>query len=1291
MSLSSTELRKPKNWQDFERQTRELFACVLNDPNTQVNGRSGQEQNGVDVYGYRNGDRKRLVGIQCKKKFENTVTEKELHSEINKAKNFKPKIAEFFLITTAQRDQKIQQSARLLTEKLGQTDHPILVYVWGWEDIEEHAVKYELAWKAFDPTWSPFSERGFDKLTLEFEGIKQTLNRIETGTRSSLSSPTDLHLEIDEHTPRHGQITALQHLIDDGHVSAALTQLKKLRDDEWAESSRSERYRILVGIASAKLKLAEYDQAGPLLLEAFNECPEHKNARKNRATGLLLTQDHKGAIKLAKEILAEDKNNADAAGTLIQALIKEPTCNDPLNEVPDALKDSEAVLIAYTHFLRCRDNFAWVDVARTAARKHPESRLLKQFAAEAVLDELARTERDAIVGGILKQITTKEVNDAIETLVAEAIQAIDMGYALLPSTAHNAALALRFSNDLLKAKKILDTAIQQFPSDENLRIQRALIAFSENDPSGALAVLPDKPNDLEAIGLLAEAMAASGNINDALSLIDKTDESKLPEHVKTALLGVRVRAYIVHGERQLAINTVTQQVAREPNNLHLRSLQIHTHRATGDDEGANKALTDALAFVNGQTDLQSRLILSFEAKKLNRNDAIVDLLKNRVAMDRENEGLQALIASSINSGLWATARETLEAVDSNLRETEWFLRADAILAINTGNPTAEEKIARYLINWPNDVQMILARIGIWQRNERDSDIKRLLKNLNLCDLDGPPEKRIRIAVLVTHYEDASRGLQYGYSVLMDHWDDSKAHLAYQGLIFLNDKIGEAMPSPIIVEENTVVCILSEGRERRYRIEGEKHTFFRDEQLVPKSDLAIRLFGKRQGDNVTLREGIAPITVEIRGIKSIYLDAFHRSLEQFNERFPTANGLQRFTFDPNSPDPLEDMRTITKACAETNQRMLTEYQSKGLPLSFAAALLGRDPLDAWNGLPTVGIKFQVCRGTLPERSEALQSIKRHRRKGCVVDAITLHIIRCLNAEKAVTAVCGPIHITETIIDLLGSRALEAQQNIGKQQGFIAWQDDRFIFQELSEETLKQIANDRADEFSWARCVALIASATPKNDFSQEVRSIIDKVGQVACDSAVAADGNDLLLISEDMGFRIWSAATFKVPTTWLQPVLIIARDEGHITADEYHSAINMLALSGHTYTSLDPNCLIYQARKDDFTLTNDLSRLIETVGGPSADLMANTGVLSTFIDLILKECPDDLKVKRIISETFQSIIKGRPEDQRQLIALIVMEIRTEKNFVFKHALNWLIGHSIGMPYFSDLFQLQKNNK
>ena len=189
-----------------------------------------------------------------------------------------------------------------------------------------------------------------------------------------------------------------------------------------------------------------------------------------------------------------------------------------------------------------------------------------------------------------------------------------------------------------------------------------------------------------------------------------------------------------------------------------------------------------------------------------------------------------------------------------------------------------------------------SRIAIWQRAGRDVDIQHLLQRLSLADLDGRPDQRIRIATLIVHYGEAPGGLKYGYSVLMNNWGNSQAHLAYQGLIFLNENIGAAMPSANVVTENTVVCLLADGRERRYRIEKEPHKFLEAERLDPESDLAVLLTGKQPSDKFNLQDRIGSKPVEVRWIKPVYLDAFHCSLEQFNERFPRADGLQRFTFN-----------------------------------------------------------------------------------------------------------------------------------------------------------------------------------------------------------------------------------------------------------------------------------------------------------------------------------------------------------------------------------------------------------
>lgn len=170
--MTAAHLPKPTNWQDFERSTWALARCVLEDPDAQMNGRQGQAQNGVDVFGTRKRDGKR-VGVQCKKHWEEEVTEKELKAELAKAIGFSPPIDVFILATTAPRDAGIQEVARKLTETERSSARPIHVSVWGWDDIEERAAEHVEARKAFDPDFTPFIEtvgKGIEAKVVDIAG-----------------------------------------------------------------------------------------------------------------------------------------------------------------------------------------------------------------------------------------------------------------------------------------------------------------------------------------------------------------------------------------------------------------------------------------------------------------------------------------------------------------------------------------------------------------------------------------------------------------------------------------------------------------------------------------------------------------------------------------------------------------------------------------------------------------------------------------------------------------------------------------------------------------------------------------------------------------------------------------------------------------------------------------------------------------------------------------------------------------------------------------------------------------
>lgn len=129
----------PSNWQDFERLCHQLWKEIWCDPNAQLNGRSGQAQASVDVFGQHFRDTG-YSGVQCKDKdgrLGRALTKEQLEAECEHARFFVPTLNSFTMATTAPRDAVIQQVARQVTVS---EIYPFDVHVWSWDDIESEII-----------------------------------------------------------------------------------------------------------------------------------------------------------------------------------------------------------------------------------------------------------------------------------------------------------------------------------------------------------------------------------------------------------------------------------------------------------------------------------------------------------------------------------------------------------------------------------------------------------------------------------------------------------------------------------------------------------------------------------------------------------------------------------------------------------------------------------------------------------------------------------------------------------------------------------------------------------------------------------------------------------------------------------------------------------------------------------------------------------------------------------------------------------------------------------------------
>lgn len=146
----SKQICKPQNWQDFESLCKILWTHVweLTPGDVKKNGRMGQAQHGVDVYGKPKGCGS-YIGIQCKGKDDYTqasLTELEIDNEIEKAKSFKPYLHKLIFATTANKDTQIEEYIRV--KNINNIEQGLFeVDICSWEDIVDLIEAYPIVKK----------------------------------------------------------------------------------------------------------------------------------------------------------------------------------------------------------------------------------------------------------------------------------------------------------------------------------------------------------------------------------------------------------------------------------------------------------------------------------------------------------------------------------------------------------------------------------------------------------------------------------------------------------------------------------------------------------------------------------------------------------------------------------------------------------------------------------------------------------------------------------------------------------------------------------------------------------------------------------------------------------------------------------------------------------------------------------------------------------------------------------------------------------------------------------------
>ncbi len=152
-SLRQSSIPPPLAWTTFESICLAALKVRWQSPNLQKNGRAGQPQHGVDIYG--DGELDLPTGVQCKLT-DQKLTLASIEDEISKAEQFLPTIAAYCIATTAAPDAELQTKLRIISRnRIAKGKFPVtMIY---WNEIVGDLLKNKDEFTSFYPELTAFT------------------------------------------------------------------------------------------------------------------------------------------------------------------------------------------------------------------------------------------------------------------------------------------------------------------------------------------------------------------------------------------------------------------------------------------------------------------------------------------------------------------------------------------------------------------------------------------------------------------------------------------------------------------------------------------------------------------------------------------------------------------------------------------------------------------------------------------------------------------------------------------------------------------------------------------------------------------------------------------------------------------------------------------------------------------------------------------------------------------------------------------------------------------------------
>jgi tetratricopeptide (TPR) repeat protein len=1233
------ELPRVADWQKFERLCRDLWAELWGDPNTQLNGRSGQAQAGVDVFGRRNATNK-YSGVQCKRRDnvadDAEITEEELRGEVDKAKSFVPALSgEFVLAFTGKRDAKIQAVARTITQA-----HAALglfeVVVCSWDDIQERLGEHpEVVAKHYPGLVATFQAliRTLPEPTVPLSEGSSTAEVVRA--RSVVIEPNQIQADAEYSA----EIQMIRAALKEGHPRVALQQGATLRTRIWELAGPVPRARLLVLLAHAHLELGEGEQASQLLIEAAGQAPNDAYVQAQVALGHSLAGNEDAARTWATKALAQ--NPTDMVAIQVAAL------HDDRND--------EEVLATYEKEVGKRAELYAV-LGHKAARRKESAKARAWFDQAISLDpkdaNVLASAADAIIGSVNSELTSRfDGSLAARPDLLRAVKFLEEAIASLSDESMRKAraswfVALVLAKRLLMAKDTVETAEAALLAcgrpDELVRL-RAAIASDAGDHAKVVELVEplSLPREFDDVGLLAAAYGNLGQLERSTSLwLELLSRDDIPDHIRHEARRSHAFSLLLADKKAEAKSIVAQHLAATPRSLSPLLVAVAVAERLAETGERDRFLEEAVsAATTGSTYLQ--LQLGDALMRAQRWADASEVYARVVTEGDDNFYARRYQQALFKAGRYDTLLKSCQSVESKHGLTRYVAEMRSSVYELLGDlARAADACRAFLAIEPTHPVLGLRLALVLQRGGDPAGSEAALRQIDSNAMPDVDSSAI-LAQMLVRVGRSTEALEVAYRMRKRHSGEVEAHLRYVSIYMLAKGSTEAdSDSPVRLD--SAVQLTGTGAPGWILVSSASDADVNQKEYAPQHPLSTALIGKRAGDTIPVLTASQPWTITSVGTK--YGFAFGRTVELFPAHFPTEAGIEQHEFGSGGTEQFaRQLKDRLKRDEPRREAMLNEYAAGRLGIGSVATILG---LTTWQAMGTLldSPRGLICSTNSREERQNGLGLLRDSQAALVLDITAVISLDEAGLLRTGSVSRRPLVVAQRTLDEVASEHFRWQTTPDEGSMSIGVDGDRLIKYETGPDEVRRRREYFQGLLEWLRATAKVEAVAPSVAERHTLHDDIGEfLGEAFWDSIRIAAAPGMVLVSDDLCIRGLAQNELGVRGVCTGILLAAEVEAGHLERSVFSEAIARMTVAGYRTLSTDSLVLEAAARVDQWRLGPWLSKVLSTLRGPDTNTQSAILVAAEFVRAIWLNVVLSAQRAALLIAVLDALAVGRDRD------------------------------------------------